>query len=533
MADTSTLELIVRDLPGSPLVRDYLAGLDKATAFYGRHFRNADAYRRKAEEVDRRFDAEARVQVAEAMQVPPGGDPARLERWVEQGGFLVTTGQQPGLFSGPLYNVYKALSAVRLAEELEALLERPVLPLFWIGSEDHDWAEVNHTCVLDVENELHCAEVTRGADANPALHRIALPESVGEVVSSFIGALPATDFSEPYLELLRRSTKAGMTLPDSYREILGSLLGPFGVLITHAADPIVKRRSSTVLFHELDHGEETEEILRSTSSELERAGYELQASLLEGGLNLFFEGPAGRERLYRDGDGLRLHTSGEGLTKTELRRRVQEDPTLLSPNVFLRPVVESAVFPTLAYVGGPGEIAYFAQLKGFFAAFGIEMPVVRPRLSAIVVESKIRKVLDKFDLDPESLDRPFHELAGDLAREGMPDGVRRAVGSLRGAIAKGVSALQDEAKQVDPTLRGPVEHARNQAFAALDHLEKKILHALKRENEIALSQLEKAQRHLYPGGQPQERVMNTFYYLARYGGTFLEEIFERSPRSLS
>jgi uncharacterized protein YllA (UPF0747 family) len=212
---------------------------------------------------------------------------------------------------------------------------------------------------------------------------------------------------------------------------------------------------------------------------------------------------------------------------------VQEDPTLLSPNVFLRPVVESAVFPTLAYVGGPGEIAYFAQLKGFFAAFGIEMPVVRPRLSAIVVESKIRKVLDKFDLDPESLDRPFHELAGDLAREEMPDGVRRAVGSLRGAIAKGVSALQDEAKQVDPTLRGPVEHARNQAFAALDHLEKKILHALKRENEIALSQLEKAQRHLYPGGQPQERVMNTFYYLARYGGTFLEEIFERSPRSLS
>ncbi len=531
MADTK-LEFILRDLPGARVVRDYLAGSETAMAFYRHHFRDADAFRRKAQEVDRRFDTEARARAAEAMYVPDGGDPARLDRWVEQGGYLVTTGQQPCLFGGPLYTVYKALSAARLARELEELLERPVLPLFWIGSEDHDWAEANHTCVVDLDNELHCAEVTREEETRPALNRIPLPDSVSGVVSSFIEALPETDFSQPFLSLLHDSTTPGTTLPESCRTILGSLLGPFGVLLTHAAHPVVKERSRSILFQELERGEETEAILQATGAELRKAGYELQVSLLEEGLNLFFEGPAGRERLYREGDELRLHTSGNHMSREELHRLVDSDPTVLSPNVLLRPVVESAVFPTLAYVAGPGEIAYFAQLGSYFEAFGLTMPVVQPRMSATIVESKIRKVLDKFDLEPEELNRPFHELAGDLAREEMPEGVRKASGSLRGTISRGVRELQDEAKRIDPTLKGPAEHVRNQAFIALDELEKKILQALKREKEIALAQLEKAQLHLYPGGGPQERVTNAFYYLSRYGRTFLEEIYERSPRSL-
>jgi len=530
LADKTKLEWIVRDLPGAPVVRDYLAGSEAAVAFYGGHFGDAGAYRRKTEDVDGRFDADARARIAEAMYVPEGGDPDRLERWVEEGGYLVTTGQQPCLFGGPLYTIYKALSAARLARGLEDLVGRPVLPLFWIGSEDHDWAEANHTFVVDTENELLRAEVTRHEDTQPALYRIPLPEGVTKVVRSFVEALPDTDFSGPYRELLLRETKPGLTLPESCRGILGNLLGRFGVLLTHAAHPVVKERSREILIRELERGEEHEAILRATAARLDEAGYELQVSLLEGGLNLFYESDAGRERLYRDGDALRLHTTGTRFSPDELQRRAEEDPMLLSPNVLLRPVVESAVFPTLAYVAGPGEIAYFAQLRDYFQAFGMSMPVVQPRLSATIVETKIRKVLDKFELEPERLDRPFHELAGDLAREEIPDGVRKAAGSLRGGIAKGVSELLGEAKQIDPTLNGPVEHVRSQAFQALDELEKKVLQALKRENEIALAQVEKAQLHLYPDGKPQERMLNAFYYLARYGVAFLEDIYEHSPR---
>jgi uncharacterized protein YllA (UPF0747 family) len=154
---------------------------------------------------------------------------------------------------------------------------------------------------------------------------------------------------------------------------------------------------------------------------------------------------------------------------------------------------------------------------------------VYPRVSLTIVESKIRRVLDKFDLDIDALDRPFHELAGDLAREEIPSGVRRALGEVRGAVARGVRGLEDETKGIDPTLTGPAQHVRNQTFQALDDLEKKILQALKRQNETALAQVEKAQLHLWPLGKPQERVLNVFYYLVRYGGAFLDAVYELCP----
>jgi len=195
--------------------------------------------------------------------------------------------------------------------------------------------------------------------------------------------------------------------------------------------------------------------------------------------------------------------------------------------VLFRPVVESAVFPTLAYVGGPGEIAYFAQLRGYFEAHGIEMPVVYPRWGAIPVETKIRKVLDKFGIEVAALDRPFHEIASEIARDDVPDDVRAALGKLRGTIGAGVGDLQKATKSLDPTLKGPVQHLRSQAFAALDDVEKKIMQAVKRESEIRLAQLEKAQLHLYPMGKPSERVQNPLYFLTRYGGVVLDDLYER------
>ncbi len=527
MTEPTDLELVAERLAGSPLVEDYVAGKAAAVALYGSHFADPDAYRRKAAEVDARFDRDARAQAARAMHAPGGEQ--RLERWVEEGGYVVTTGQQPCLFGGPLYTLYKALSAARLARGLEDLLGRPVLPLFWVGSEDHDWAEANHTWVVDLHNELRRAELTHVGDTTPALHRIPLSDGVGEVAASFIEALPHTEQSEPYLELLRSAAHPGTTLPESCQVVLHRLLEPFGIYLTHAADPVVKERSLDVLLRELDHAEAHEEVLDATGARIRTAGYDLQVSLLTGGLNLFLESARGRERLYREGAGFRLHDSGERLRGDEVRGRAAADPTVLSPNVLLRPVVESAVFPTLCYVGGPGELAYFAQIPDYFRAFGIEMPVVHPRASITVVESKIRKVLDKFGLGLDAMARPFQDLAGDLAREEVPPGVRKALGSLRGAVGKGVGELLNETKEIDPTLKGPVQHVRAQAFGALDDLEKKILQALKRENEIALAQVQKAQLHLRPLGKPQERVMNAFYYLTRYGGAFLDAVYERCP----
>lgn len=528
MAKAPSLDFIVSHPSGAAVVRDYLAKEDAVSDFFGRHFMDVTAFELKAEEVDRRFDRAARERAVEAVIVPEGADPGRLERFVEEGGYMVTTGQQPALFGGPLYSIHKALTTVRLAETLERRLGRPVLPLFWVASEDHDWAEANHADVVGTDNEVYRVEVPAAdPDVRPSLHRAPLPADAATFVEEFIQHLPDTEFSEEYFTLIRGAFTAGSTLPEGFHVTMHHLLGRFGLFFTDAAHPAVKRHSSEVLLAELDRAEEMEAVLRGTAADLEEAGYALQVPLLEGGVNLFLEGPAGRERLYRDGDGFRLRTTGTVMSADEVRAAQAEDPSVLSPNVLLRPVVESVIFPTLSYVGGPGEMAYFAQLRAYFTAHDIQMPVVYPRWSATPVEGKIRKVLEKFGVEVEELDRPFHEIAGEIAREEVPPDVRAALSKLRGAIGASAAELQKATNAVDPTLKGPVQHMRSQSFAAIDDLERKIVHAVKRETDIALAQLEKAQVHLYPLGEPAERVQSPFYFLTRYGGSVLDSLYER------
>jgi uncharacterized protein YllA (UPF0747 family) len=196
-------------------------------------------------------------------------------------------------------------------------------------------------------------------------------------------------------------------------------------------------------------------------------------------------------------------------------------------------VVEAYVLPTVGYVSGPGETAYHAQLAPLFASHGVTQPVVFPRYSVTLVEGKIAKVLAKLSLDPDALARPTHALAGDLAREQLPEGVQRALGELRDALERGTGALADAARGIDPTLQGPVQRVRTVATDALGEAERKILQAVKRQSETHLQQLEKARLHLFPGGEPQERVVSPFYYLARYGPALLDELLERFGRSLA
>ena len=496
--------------------------------FFGPHFSKWESFATKTREVDSRFDRDARAHAAEALIIPPGGDATRVERFVEEGGYMVTTGQQAALFGGPLYNLFKGLTAARLAETLEARIGRPVLPLFWVSSEDHDWEEACHADLVGVDNELHTVELAHPSpDVAPALHRITLGSEIDEAVSAFLAQLPETEFSAEYADLLRSSFKPGRTLADGFHTVLQHLLGPFGLYFTDSIHPAVKRDSAAVVMAELDRAAELEGALRGTAAALEESGYALQVPIMEGGVNLFAEGPAGRERIYRENGAYRLRTSGQELSAEDLRARFAEDPNTLSPNVLLRPVVESALFPTLAYVGGPGEMAYFGQLRGYFEAHGVAMPIVYPRWCATPVEGKIGKVLRKFGMEVEALDRPFHEIASEVAREEVPADVRAALGKLRGAIGPGMAELTKAARGVDETLKGPVQQTASQAMGILDDLEKKIVQAVKRQSEVALAQLEKAQVHLFPGGKPAERIQSPFYFLARYGGAVLEAFYER------
>ena len=329
------------------------------------------------------------------------------------------------------------------------------------------------------------------------------------------------------MERLQAAYGSG-TVADAFRTLLDGLFADLTLAFVDAQDPVVRTLDRPIIRRELENAEAHETALRNQTEALEGLGYEAQVSILPGAANVFYEDrDRGRERLLREDGAWVLRASQERLSEEALWERYEASPDWFSANVVLRPVVESAVFPTLAYVGGPGEMAYFAQLGDYFEAHGIRMPVVFPRWAATTVESKIRKVLDKFDLELGRLQQPFHELAGEIARDEMPQDVRAALGKLRGTVAQGVSELQNVTRALDPTLKGPVQHVRSQTFQALDELERKVTQAVKRESEIALSQLEKARVHLYPDGKPAERIHNVFYFLARNGVGFLDALHAR------
>ena len=514
------MKLLPRPLGGSRLARDYLAGAGAASHFYRGSPYRPETYRRKAEELDlaRRSDTFA---TAERVVRPVGPEGKELlRRVVAENGYFVTTGQQPGLFGGPLYSLYKALTAALLAKELGHLLARPVMPLFWVASDDHDWEEANHTLVVDGSNRLVRLTLGPLAEGPPRpLWRTPLGTGVEEALDRLARAFPPNDFHARYMARLRDAYQPRSTMASAFRGWMAELLRETPIGLVDAGDPALKEACKPVLRAEAEDPAASESVLAETADALRGHGYGLQVPLIPSAANLFVDLRHGRERLQRTDGGFLLRRSRGELSRRRLFGLIEDDPRSVSPNVLLRPVVESVLFPTVAYVGGPGELAYFAQLRGLFRRHGTDMPVVAPRGSLLAVENKVRKVLEKFGLATGDV-RDVEALLSRFARDRMPDEVRDATVRWRGAVESMGGELADAAAGVDPALRGAVMKARNTGLAALGALEKKIVRAVKRNAETTRAQIAKAHVNLWPEGKPQDRILCPLQYLMKYGPEF-------------
>ncbi len=515
------MRLLPGRLGGSQLVRDYLAGADRAAPFFrGSPFRLA-TYRAKAEELEDSVGPEAVARIAPMIR--PAGPAAEraLGAVARERGYFVTTGQQPALFGGPLYSLYKALTAVRLAEALAAALGRPVMPLFWIASEDHDWDEAGRTHVIDESNRLR--RITLNPDparVRRPLGRIRLGGGIRDAVGQLADCFPRNDFHAHYIKMIRGTFRPSATMAGAFSGLMAELLRDAPVGLVDAADPTLKQASRPLLRAEAEDPAASEAAVIKSCDELARQGYRLQVPYIPGATNLFLDSAEGRDRLRHLHGGFGLRRSGRAVSRRRILELVDDEPHRISPNVLLRPVVESFVFPTLAYVGGPGEVAYFAQLGELFARHGAGAPVVVPRASLLVLEAKVARVIDKFGLGVDEL-REGDALLSRLARDEVPDDVSRSVARWRDATESFAAELSITAAGIDPVLEGAVTKARNTGLAALNALEKKIVRAVKRRSETTRRQIVKASVHLWPAGRPQDRILGPLQYLMRYGADFV------------
>lgn len=517
------LEIRVGRLGGSRLMRDYYSGGAELSRFFPGSPWDPAAYRRKLEDVDRRFDRESRQRVTEALRPTAAAEDA-VDAVANGDAVLVTTGQQAGLFGGPLYTIYKILSAIKLADSLEPVLERRVLPVFWVASDDHDWAEVNHTDVLDASNTLHRIRLDGDEAAHIPVGERRLGGGIQAAVEELRRVLPQGELSQKVVEGIEAIYRSDNTMGAAFAELIERWFAPFGLLVVDPRHPTMKALAAPVLQRELERSADHEARLAEQTGRLEAAGYHAQVTVLPGEANVFLEGDSGRERLVREADGWRTKVSGTRYAHGELIQLLRQEPRRFSPNVFLRPVVESTALPTVAYVGGPAEVSYFAQVGCLFAAHDVGMPLVFPRFGVQLIEAKVRKVLDKMDLEPEEFRAQPHEIAARVVREEFPESVRDALAALRRSWGEGFVALDAATRELDPTLKSPVQHARSTGFQQLDDAEKKIAAAIKRQGSVVVEQIEKARVNLFPHSQPQERVLNPTQYLARYGDDLLPAI---------
>ncbi|MGH7446355.1 MAG: bacillithiol biosynthesis cysteine-adding enzyme BshC, partial [Longimicrobiales bacterium] len=512
-----TTGILVRPLTGGGrLVRDYLAGRDLST-FYTGHHSDPAAYARKAAEVERRLDASVRAAVAPAIE-PLGDSAGRLDRILAGDGFFVTTGQQPALFGGPLYTVYKILSAVRLADVLERRLGRPTLALFWIGSDDHDWDEASHSAVLDAQQYVQRITVAARDDAAPVpLSQRRWGAGVSRAVEELAASLPDTVGGREIMAHVRDAYTPESTVAASSTATLRYLLHDRRVAFVDSAHPALRRAAAPVLRADAARMLEGDDPVARQTERLEAAGYRPQVAVTPGATNLMLIDEHGRDRVIRTAHGWATRRERSGIGEMELLDMIEAEPERFSPNVLLRPVVESAVFPTLAYVAGPGELSYFAQIGCLFAAHGILAPVVVPRPSVTLIDDKRRRVLDRLGIDADALRRPFRDIVADAITDDMPAGVRHALQALRTAISSAYEQLAAAAEEIDPTLRGPLMGARNAGLLDSNAAEKKILAQLQRRNHVRIEQLRRAAALLYPNDAPQERVFGALPFVAVQG----------------
>lgn len=498
--------MVPRALGGSPLVRDGQVA-PAASTWYAPRPDGPRAWAARADELRGSLRADWSDVLWPAL-MSTGAAAERLQNVADRRGVVITTGQQPGLFGGPLYTWWKALTALSLANELEAATGIPHAPIFWAATDDSDFAEAAQTFIA-----------TRGG-----LERLALPSrtSQGERLSD----VPLRDV-EPLvrrltegagaavhpdaLQIVADAYRSDATVGGAYLTLLRSVLEPLGVSVLDAAHPAVRDAGTPLLRSALRDATGVEQALISREQALRAGGFRPQVPLVRGRSLVFATTRGQRERV----------------AIAAAARVAESDDASLGPNVLLRPIMERAILPTTAYVAGPGELAYFAQVSAVALALDADVPLAVPRWSGTVIEPHVQRLLDRYGLDLEALQDP-HAAESAVAREGLPPVVRDALGRLRGTTTAPIDELSAAVRDAGaPMLPATVlTGAARDVERRLGRLERRIVAAAKRDQTAAMTDLATLRAALVPAGKPQERMLNLFPLLARHGPPLLDAVRE-------
>lgn len=444
-----------------------------------------------------------------------------LERF-ERGAVAIVTGQQVGLFSGPALTFYKAISAIRWAEELtHAGIE--AVPLFWLATEDHDLAEVNET-FWGTPNGLVRYEMEGAETRGRSVGHVSLGDGIRALVARAEGVLGAQNgaFAAETIRALRESYTPEETWGTAFGKLLARVLGGRGILLLDPMDARLDRLAVPVYSQALDSAGPLRDALMARSKDLDERGFNAQVKVTSETTLLFCNVNGRREAVRQRGDGF---AAGERtFTRQGLRAEIERAPGDFTPNVLLRPIVQDTLLPTAAYIGGPAEIAYFAQAATIYRGIGARMPAILPRASFTVVEPGVGRLLEKYGLDLRDVVRGRQYVRAQMEQKSVPEGLVRRFEADEAAM-KAIFAGYDKVfEQLDPTLIPALRGAERKAIYQLTALRAKASRAENFRSGVLDRHEASLMDALYPRHELQERSLSALPWLAAYGPALLDEL---------
>lgn len=447
----------------------------------------------------------------------------------------MSTGQQPVLFLGPLYVVYKALTAIELAAQLETRLGVPVVPVFWIASDDHDWEEIGQATFLgkdDVASTIRF-DAPAGAEGRAA-GSTPLGEHIGASVSEASQLIPMSEFRDAYITLLETSYSAKHTVSEGFAATLEGVLKGCEYAWLDSADAAVKAAAVPLFARMFEDPASVLDSMARGEEPLTAAGFDPPIQRVQDGLPLFYDDGDRRQRVrMTTGGGFAAGREAPEATKDEWLGRLHGQPERFSANVASRPVLESWLMPVAATVLGPGEIAYWSQLGPVFGHFDVPFPAIQPRASMLAVEARVEKTLDRLGLEPDALADGGEAVAGRITAESRPQEVDAALAALRNTIGSKMAEVGVAVARELPGLKGAVGKTEKALHDTVSRLDRQVGAAVRETEEASLSRVRRAAAVLWPRRRPQERVLSPFHFLGRYGDVIVEAARERVSEFVS
>ncbi len=453
---------------------------------------------------------------------------ANIKLFRQDSTVAVLTGQQAGLFTGPLYTIYKALSAIKLADELRHQGTNAV-PVFWVATEDHDLDEVSKTISLSTDGGLvESAYIATEKFWGLPVGDVKLDASITGLIDEMFLGMSDTAFSPDLKGHLGDAWKEGAGFGDAFISSLASVFTDLGLIFIDPMHPGIKRLASPMYVSAIDRADEMVLAIRERSRVLDAEGYHSQVLVEEDYYPLFWHDDEGKRRsLRKTGEGVyRTKETRLELTREDLLRLAANEPQRLSPGVMLRPAVQDYLLPTVCYFGGAAEIAYFAQNSEAYRILERPVTPIMHRQSFTIIEHKHRRALDKFDLGLNDLFVGIEQISLDLVERDASSETIQLFGDAEAKINAELDRIASQVNDIDPTVAANFAKRRRKMIYHIGATRTKTLLAKFQNDEVTSRQLSSLFSSLLPNGGLQERSLNVFTFLNKYGPNLIGWLYE-------